>query len=39
MDDFVAALLCLPFLLAPAVTLIVIVVSRFQACDSAHRRN
>ncbi len=30
MDDFIAALLCLPFIIAPLITLIVIVASKLQ---------
>lgn len=35
MDDLVAALLCLPFIIAPLVLLVVIVAKRFQACHSS----
>jgi hypothetical protein len=31
MDDLVAALLCLPFIIAPLITLIMIVVSKIQS--------
>jgi len=43
MDDFLAALLCLPFIVGPLITLIAIVVSRLRSflsvgnpCQDSH---
>jgi hypothetical protein len=34
MDDLLAALLCLPFVIAPLILLIVLVLNRIQSCPS-----
>ena len=37
MDDFIAALLCLPFLILPAIVLIVIIPSKVKAFATAKK--
>ncbi len=35
MDDLIAALLCLPFIIAPLILLIVIILNRIHSCHSS----
>jgi len=37
MDDFVAALLCLPFLILPSIVLVIIVLSKIEAFEMAKK--